>query len=396
MRMRSVVLRTIGALSVGVASAAGLVACDEGCPERSGVACTFIGTGEEALGDDGLPARQTEVYWAMDLEFAPDGTPYFLDWNNHLVRRVNADGTVETVIGDFVGDGPPDMSDLSPPGAPGLTVRLNHPTDLVFDDDGRLLLMAWHNHKIRVWDPETGLVTVMCGRGAAYAGDGSGDLSAVRFNQPKGLVRASDGTLYVLDQRNFLIRRIAPDGMVTTIAGMPPEPGLPPMPGFAGDGGPATSARLRFESGGNPQPSGGIALDEARNVLYVADGLNYRIRAIDLASGTIDTVLGTGELGYGGDGGPARAATISHVRDLELGPDGRLYFADTENHVIRAWDRDADVVSTVAGTGRQGMGAEGRPATEIDLDRPMGIAFGPDGALYVADTQNSRFLRIPR
>ncbi|MBN8612246.1 MAG: hypothetical protein J0L92_16750 [Deltaproteobacteria bacterium] len=382
--------------SVAVASVS-LAGCprEDGCDEVVGHACVMVGTGELALGPDGLPARETDLYWAFDMEYAPDGTPYFIDWNNHLVRRINADGTVETLIGDFVGDGPPDMSDLTT-GAPGLTVSLNHPTDIQFDDDGLMYLMAWHNHKIRTYDVSADSVHVLCGRGAGYAGDNATDLNALRFNQPKALVRASDGTFYVLDQRNFLIRRLAPDGMITTIAGTPPMPGTMPMPGYEGDGGPALMARFRFEAGGNPEPSGGLALDEASGILYVADGLNYRIRAIDLATGTIESVVGTGTNGNTGDGGPGASATISHVRDMEIGPDGRLYFADTENHVIRAWDPATDVVERVAGTGTMGAGAEGQLATATDLNRPFGVAFAPDGDLIVADTLNSRFLRIAR
>jgi DNA-binding beta-propeller fold protein YncE len=365
------------------------------CEEAPGVACVMVGTGELALGPDGLPARETDLYWAFDMEYAPDGTPYFIDWNNHLVRRINADGTVETVIGDFVGDGPPDMSDLTT-GAPGLTVSLNHPTDIQFGPDGLMYLMAWHNHKIRTFDPSGDEVLVMCGRGAGYAGDGGSDLNALRFNQPKSLVRASDGTFYVLDQRNFLIRRITVGGMFSTIAGIPPMPGTMPMPGYEGDGGPATMARFRFEAGGNPEPSGGLALDETNGILYVADGLNYRIRAIDLESGEIGTVVGTGEAGNAGDDGPGASARISHVRDMEIGPDGLLYFADTDNHVIRAWDPATDVVTRIAGTGTMGRGAEGQSALATDLNRPFGIAFAPDGDLIVADTINSRFLRISR
>jgi sugar lactone lactonase YvrE len=388
-----VLLRALGSLSVSVAAAAGLVGCDDAsCPDRAGIACVYIGTGEEALGEDGLPARETDIYWAMDIEFAPDGTPYFLDWNNHLVRRINPDGTVETVMGDFVGDGPLDLSDLTEAGADPLLVRLNHPTDIQFDPEGRMYLMAWHNHKIRVM-ADQGRVTVLAGRGGGYAGDGGTDLDAVRFNQPKALVRATDGTLYVLDQRNFLIRRIATDGMVTTIAGTPPAAGTMPMPGYEGDGGLATAARFRFEAGGNPEPSGGLALDEAEGILYVADGLNFRIRAVTLADGMIRTVIGDGTAGH--VDGAGASSRVSHVRDLEIGPDGRLYFADTENHVIRAWDPETDVVETVVGTGAEGEGAEGQAATAIALRRPLGIGFDADGVLYVADTYNSRFLRVP-
>ncbi len=281
--------RAVASTGLAASLALGASGCPGGpatCEDAPGVACVYIGTGELALGPDGLPPRETDLYWAFDVEFAPDGRAYILDWNNHLVRRINADGLVETVIGDFVGDGPPDMSE-SMGGAAGRTVSLNHPTDIQFAPDGTMYLMAWHNHKLRVFDPDADLVTILCGSAPGFAGDGTSDLARTRFNQPKALVRATDGTLYILDQRNFLIRRIATDGMVTTFAGTPPVPGMPPMAGYEGDGGPASAARFRFESGGNPEPSGGLALDEDNGVLYVADGLNYRIRAIDLATGTI-------------------------------------------------------------------------------------------------------------
>lgn len=377
-------MRSLGLLAIAASVLAG---CNDTCADESGSACVFAGTGALGLGDDGLPARQTSLYWAMDMEFAPDGTPYLLDWNNHLVRRINDDGTVETIMGNFIGDGPPDMSDLTPEGAPGLEVRLNHPTDIQFDLEGNLILVAWHNHKLRTWDPDTGLVHVMCGRGAGFDGDG-GPVDSALFNQPKHLVRMADGSMYLLDQRNHRIRRIAPDGVVQTVVGTG-------MAGYGGDGGPPLEAQLRFEAGGNPEPSGGIAVDEA-GILYIADGLNHRIRRVDFTANTIETIVGTGVAGFSGDGGEGTSAQVNHVRDMEIGPDGLLYFADTENNRIRTWDPETGVVETVVGTGEAAMGLEGVPATEIALNRPMGVAFGPDEALYVADTFNSRFLRIPR
>lgn len=375
-----------GALAAGLVLVAACGGDPEACPDESGVACRYIGTGELGLNGDGHPARETRLYWVMDIEFGPDGTPYVLDWNNHMVRRILEDGTVETIIGDFVGDGDPEMRDLTPEGAPGVEVRLNHPTDIQFEDDGTLVLCAWHNHKLRTWNPETGLVHVIAGRGAGYAGDGEELGQETRFNQPKNLVITDDGTYYVLDQRNQRVRAIAPDGMVYTVAGNG-------EPGFGGDGGAAIDAQLEFEAGSNPEPSGGIAV--ADGTLYIADGLNHRIRAVDLETGIIETIAGTGEPGYGGDGGPATAAMLEHPRDVEVGPDGRLYVADTENHRIRAIDLATGTIETVAGSGRLGMGREGRKATETDLNRPMGVAFGPDGAMYVSDTYNSRVLRVP-
>src|SRR5687767_953619 len=100
------------------------------CAPESGIACVYAGTGE--LGIDGAraqkPIREARMYWPIDVEFDPSGTAWVLDWNNHIVRRVTAQGTFETVVGVFTGDGPPDMSDLMDPGAMGTTVSLNHPT----------------------------------------------------------------------------------------------------------------------------------------------------------------------------------------------------------------------------------------------------------------------------
>jgi DNA-binding beta-propeller fold protein YncE len=360
------------------------------CTERSGVACNWAGTGREELNADGLDRNETSLYWVIDMEFAPDGTPWILDWNNHLVRRVNPDQTVETVIGTFIGDGPPDQGDLVPPGADPATVSLNHPTDLQFSPDGMLYLAAWHNHKIRTLDPDTDLVLVTCGRGAGFAGDG-GPASSALLNQPKSVVLDPSGQLYILDQRNFRIRKISADlePTIETVAGAG-------VAGFAGDGGPPSEAQLAFEAGGNPQPSGALALGPD-GALYVADGLNQRIRKIDFTANIIATIAGTGVVGFSGDGGPAVSAEFHHVRDLEFGPDGRLYLADQGNDRIRVIDLQTGSIDTFVGSGIRGdANANGVAARDLELDQPMGIAFDGDGALYVADTYNSRILKIPR
>jgi len=108
-----------------------------------GSICTWAGNGLPAFNGDGRPAADTSFYWPIDLDFAPDGTPYVLDWNNHRVRTLDTNGTFRTVIGnDLPGDGPPDMSDMKPEGALGTDVELNHPTDLAFLPDGQVLVAA--------------------------------------------------------------------------------------------------------------------------------------------------------------------------------------------------------------------------------------------------------------
>jgi sugar lactone lactonase YvrE len=356
------------------------------CIDEPGVICTWAGTGELGFNGDGKPIAESHMYWPIDLEFSELGT-FVLDWNNHRVRQILDDGTFETIIGsDFVGDGPDDMSDLKPPGAPGTDVLLNHPTQVVPMPDGTLTLVAWHNHKLRRYDPDTGLVTVICGRGAGFGGDG-GPMAKALLNQPNTLVLDDDGNQYILDQRNQVVRIIDPDGIIDTFAGTPLEAG------FAGDGGPATKAKLNFPAGSNPPPGGGLALDDDGN-LYVSDTLNHRIRRVDHESGEITTIAGTGKAGFSGDDGPATEAQLDSPYKLAVGPDDRLYIGDQNNQRIRAVDLDDGTITTVAGNGDEGFSGDGGPPTEAALHRPAGVSFDEDGAMYILDMFNSRIRRV--
>lgn len=363
------------------------------------MSCTWLGVpGVVGNGADGRHRLDLHIDMSMDMLFHSDGTAWFLDWNSHQVRRVRHDGTVETVVGwnhpVYPGDGVPgnEALEYSVEGAPGLEVRLNHPTDLVEDDSGQILLMAWHNHKLRRIDPDSGRVWIECGSRAGFAGDGL-DAELALFKQPHKLARAGDGTLYIQDQQNYRIRRIDLDGIISTVAGSG-------VAGFAGDGGPALEASFRWDADSNPEPSGGIAL--AGDTLYVSDSLNHRIRAIDLETGIIETVAGTGEAGYSGDRGPALAARLASPQDLEIGPEGDLYFADNWNHAVRAIDLASGEIRTVAGTGEPGLDVFAPtdsgvlPAGETHFLRPWGIEFDPEGNLYVMDSLNNRIVKVMR
>jgi sugar lactone lactonase YvrE len=359
------------------------------CPETPGTICTWAGTGEPGFNGDRRPLRESTLYWPVDMEFSPGDQGYVLDWNNHRVRRVRDDGTFETVVGtEIPGDGDMGMTDLMAPGAPGTDVALNHPTDLLFDRDGTLLVCAWHNHKIRRWNPMTGRVTVIAGRGPGFTGDG-GPAAMALLKQPSKFVLDAMGNLYFFDQGNVRVRRIAADGMMSTVAGNG-------MYGFAGDGGSPLMAMFSVQGGENPEPGGGLALD-AMGRLYVADTGNNRIRLIDLERSIITTVVGTGVAGHGGDGGPAAMAQINSPRDIEIGPDGNLYIADTGNQCIRMVDLRTNVISTVAGRcGTAGYAGDRGPATRALLDRPFGIAFDRAGNLYISDTYSNRIRRVQR
>ena len=357
---------------------------EETC-DKPGVICTWAGTGKHGFNKDGKPLLESNMYWPVDLSISDLGT-YVLDWNNHLVREVTKDGTLETVIGDgFVGDGPEDRSDQMAPGAIGTEVTLNHPTQFVPMQDGTLTLVSWHNHKLRSYNPDTKRVVVTCGNAAGFKGD-EGPARTALLDQPSQMVLGDDGTQYILDQRNQIVRSIDPTGIIHTIAG------TPKMPGFSGDGGLATKAQFSFPAGSNPPTGGGLALHEG--YLYISDTLNHRIRALDLQTGTIETIAGTGEKGFSGDGGEAMEAQLNNPRKLTIGPDDRLYVGDQDNNRIRAINLETGKIKTVAGNGDGGFSGDGLKPTDAALNHPVGVSFDEDGAMYILDTLNSRIRRV--
>jgi DNA-binding beta-propeller fold protein YncE len=392
----------LSAAALAIALAAGCGGEDDPCT-RPQTICTWAGTGEKAYNGDGLDRLTTALYWPMDLDFAPGGGPaYLLDWQNHRVRRVAADGRIATVMGnDLVGDGPRDQGDMKPGGAPGTDVELNHPTDVTFSPvDGSVLVAAWHNHKIRRLDTSSGMVTVLAGSAPGKTGDGAAATAAL-LNQPKAVAVDAGGNIFIADSRNHRIRRIdAASGMIATVAGTGTA-------GFAGDGGGPLQASFHMQleictttaegivkcGNENPEPGGGITLDAQGNLL-VADTYNNRIRKIDLAAGVVSTIAGNGTPGFGGDGGPALEAALFHPRDLEVGPDGRLFIADTDNHRVRVVDLGTGLIQTAAGDGEGRFGGDRGPAVKASLQRPFGVALDGEGNLFVADTFNNRIRRI--
>lgn len=366
------------------------------CTGVVGSICTYAGNGMSGVNGDGKNRLETILYWPFDITFTESGRRIVLDWNNHLVREILPDETFLTLMGtDFLGDGPEDLSDLTPAGADGLTVNLNHPTDVEEMPDGDLVVMAWHNHKIRVIDGEDGRVRVVLGGPAGFAGDG-GPAKDVRVSQAPHLAFDAAGNGFMIDQRNQRVRVLynfvedRENAIAATVVGTG-------VRGFNGDG-LARETQLSLPFGPNPEPSGGIAVD-ARGVLYFSDTLNHRIRRVeflnaDFTQGIVSTIAGTGVAGYSGDGGPAQLAQINFPQDLEIGPDGNLYFADANNNRVRKIDLTSGVISTIAGTGEAAYSGDGGPASEAALRRPFGVAFDDAGDMYISDTFNGRIRKV--
>jgi DNA-binding beta-propeller fold protein YncE len=210
-----------------------------------------------------------------------------------------------------------------------------------------------------------------------FSGDGGSAVSAA-FDQPRATAVGPDGTVYVSDTFNHRIRRVTPDGAVTTIVGTGEA-------SYSGDGGPAVAATLHWPHG--------VAVDPAGTNLYIADSANHRVRRVDLASGIITTVAGGDAPGSAGDGGPAAAALLEDPKAVYAAPSGDLYIADSGNERVRRVDATG-TITTVAGTGETGYSGDGGPAIAARFDAPRSLAMDGAGNLYVADDNNHRIRRI--
>jgi hypothetical protein len=348
-----------------------------GCPvtpvsndpcDAPGAICTVAGTGKSQFDGDGRDALDTSFYLPLDVEFDPQGRPLILDFNNLRVRRINEDGTIETIMGlDF--EAPPTE------GALAVETPLHHASDIEFDASGNLYVAGDHAPIVfRVGLDQR--VTIVAGSGdSGYAGDG-GPALAARLTTPFGVLPDRRGGFYVSDLDAHVVRYVDAGGIIRTAVGSGTA-------GYSGDGGPATAARLRGPT------RMALGLDGS---LYVCDTDNHCIRRVD-ADGVIETICGTGTPGYSGDGGPATAALLNRPHDLAIGPDGALYVADTDNNVIRRLDADG-AITTVVGTGAAGFSGDGGSAGACTLNRPSGVTVAADGALWVSDAANQRVRRV--
>jgi DNA-binding beta-propeller fold protein YncE len=360
--------------------------CVDPAANPAGTICTIAGVMNLAkVSAEGLPANEAELYLPIDMTMGPDGLLYVIDWNNHRIRRIDADGTMNTLAGTgTLGDGPQ---------GPAFGASFNHPTNLTFDpaDPNKLYIAAWHNSRIEILDLAADTVTFVAGTGDRKYNGESQPAEAAMFDLPSAVVFDDDGTLLVSDTANQILRRIDADGLVKKFAGTEPEGELDNGQtdrryGWEGDNGPAVNAKFNMGWGQKGYPGGRIEKDG--RTLYVADSYNFVVRAIDLDTGVISHIAGTGLLhGYSGDGGAAATASMEFPADLASDHKGNLYVADTFNHCIRKIDADG-IITTVAGVcAEPGADGDGGPATEAHLLNPYGVEITDDW-LYIADTEN--------
>lgn len=283
-----------------------------------------------------------------------------------------ADATPADTISSSVGTG---VTGSCCDSGPGAIADINHPRGFATMPDSSVLIVEAFGHRVRRVAPD-GTITTVAGSGVAgYGGDG-GLATNAQLRLPHAVVALTDGGFLIDDTNNFRIRRVWPNGTITTVAGTGRK-------GFSGDGGPATQARISAARGIDGTPDG---------TFYIADTDNNRIRRVDV-NGTITTVAGTGTRGFFGDGGPATLARTNRPYGVAVIAGGGFLITDTFNNRVRRVGADG-VITTSAGTGAAGFTGDGGPATATRLNIPHNSTSLPDGSILVADTYNNRVRKV--
>jgi sugar lactone lactonase YvrE len=265
-------------------------------------------------------------------------------------------------------------------GGPATQAGIGGPFGLTIGPDGALYVCETENHCVRRIDLKTDTITTVAGSGQkGYSGDGGPAIEA-RCNEPYEVRFDAAGNMYFVEMRNHIVRRVdAKSHAISTIAGNGKA-------GFSGDGGPATSASLNTPHS--------IALDHAGN-LYIADIGNHRVRVVKLADGTITTFAGNGQRGPVKPGVPLAETPLNGPRALDFDSDSHLYLALREGNAVYRIDLKSGRLTHLAGTGKTGYAGDGGPAVKALLSGPKGIAIGPHGDIYLADTE-SHTIRVIR
>ncbi len=335
---------------------------------------TAAGLGLRGAFGDGGQANQAGLNWPTGVATAPDGSFYIADQDNNRIRRVARDGSITTVAGNGVRSSSGD-------GGPATQASVSRPNAVAVGPDGSLYFTELAPGRVRRVKPD-GSITTVAGNGTTYSGDG-GPATQAGLTFPTGIAVDKDGTLFVADQRANRIRRIGADGIIQTIAGTGAM-------SFGGDGGPGILAGLYAPYDVALGPDGS---------LYISDQKNGRVRRLG-TDGIISTVAGNGQLGTTGDGGPATQAAIDEPYGIAVGRDGSLYIAAWTSSSARRVSSDG-VITLVAGGGREGCSCtpgpaigDGGPAARGALYGLAGLAVAPDGTLYLADTMNMRIRHV--
>ena len=356
------------------------------------------GFGVPGFSGDGGPAIDAGLNLPTSLALDAAGNILVADFLNSRVREVSS---LTSVISTFGGTG---LATIEGDGGPATTAAFYLPSGIFLDSLDNLLVADRGNSGVRIVDGTSGIIETIAGNGVfGLSGDGGPAVEA-SLSGPRGVAVDGAGRLLITDFRNHRIRQVDPEGIISTLAGRdrraepePPDTACPPASSDdpVGDEGPAEEALLC-------EPFSVVV--DTSGVVYFSDSRNQRIRRIDPDNGLIDTIAGSGDRGFSGDGGLATEAMLNSPRGLALGPAGGLfagglYVADRNNHHVRRIDLDTLTITSVVGTDEegtpvQGFGGDGEDASQAFLNRPVQIAFDAAGNLYISDSRNRRIRRV--
>jgi NHL repeat-containing protein len=288
--------------------------CVRRVERRSGLVTTVAGTGQEGYSGDGGPALQAQLNSPYGIVLDLATNLYIVDRLNACIRMVDAStGIIRTVAGT----GQPGYSGDA---GPATQAQLQEPNDIVLDGQGRAFIADVRDHRVRVVELTSGVITTFAGTGETGSGGDGGPANRAALWGPRALAFSSTGDLYICLRNDHKVRKVdRRTGIIHTIAGTGEQ-------GYTGDHGPALRATFN-----GPKE---IAVDHRDNIILV-DTENHCIRRIEAASGLVTTVAGTGHPGGHGDGGSATAAGLKRPHGACVDDDGNVYIGDSENHRVR-------------------------------------------------------------
>ena len=360
-------------------------------PHSVSIISTVAGTGTASFSGDGGPSTSATISGPAGIAIDSNGNVYFSEFNNQRVRKITAStGVINTYAGtgtaSYGGDGGVASSAYlnAPNGlhidSSGSFIINNHIFSIIIQKPcliGNLYVAEWGSHRIRKITAATSTISTIAGSGSqGYSGD-NGLATSAKLYLPIGVAVDGGGNVYIGDSTNYRIRKVTV-GIITTIAGTG-------VSKYSGDGGQATSASLLGP--------GGINLDFATNV-YFSDGY-YVVRKITVSTGIINTVAGMGtSSGYNGDNIQATAATLKYPHDVALDEYGNLYISDRFNNRARKVDVSTGVITTVAGTGTASSTGDGSAATSATVNDPCYIRLDSAGNYYISECNGNKVRKI--
>jgi sugar lactone lactonase YvrE len=333
---------------------------------------TIAGNGRQTYSGDGGPAHEAGLAEPFGLTIGPDGSLYVCSVKNHCIRRIDEKtGFISTVAGSgqmgYAGDG-----------RPATRALCNEPYEVRFDAEDHMYFVEMQNHLVRRVEAKTGIISTVAGDGTAgFSGDGGKAVKA-RLKQPHSIALDGAGGLYIADIGNLRIRRVdLRSGLIETVAGTG-EKGATP------DGAALLETPL----------DGPRAIDfDVRGNMFLALREGHSIFRVSLRGQKLFHLAGTGKQGYSGDGGPAKMAALSGPKGIAVGPGGDVYIADTENHAIRVIRAGSGTIETLVGDGTPGDGPEISPR-RCRLQRPHGVFVDARGNVYIGDSSNHRVRKL--